>query len=241
MAGGREELRREILRLIAEDKEFRLAVAGAIGLAEILERLEALERRVEEHSRVLQQHSKTLQEHSKRLEELTRRLEDLARRVEEHSRRLEELTRRVEEHSRVLREHSMRLEELTRAVEALARRVSRLEEVTGALAESMYSKSTLELVLEEARAAGERVESWRRNARLDGEDIDLLVVTDRSVYVVEVKVKPKQRHVGEVLVKAELASRRYPVRRVVAILAGARVGREVEDLASSKGVRVYSW
>lgn len=40
---------------------------------------------------------------------------------------------------------------------------------------------------------GERIKYRRRNARIDDRSIDLLIVTDRSVYIIEVKVKPKHR------------------------------------------------
>ncbi|MEO3993744.1 MAG: hypothetical protein QN229_05540 [Desulfurococcaceae archaeon TW002] len=43
-----------------------------------------------------------------------------------------------------------------------------------------------------------------RSARFDEVNIDLLIESDKSVYVVEVKVKP--RHVGRVLSKNFLAN-----------------------------------
>ena len=40
-----KEERKRILRTIETDREFRLAIAGAVGLKEILERLKTIERR----------------------------------------------------------------------------------------------------------------------------------------------------------------------------------------------------
>jgi hypothetical protein len=104
-----KEERLRILRTIEEDLEFRYAIAGAVGLAEVLKRLDSIEARIEEHSRVLQEHSKVLQEHSRILQEHSKRLEELSLRIEGHSKRLEE-------HSRIIEGLSLRIEGLTKAV-----------------------------------------------------------------------------------------------------------------------------
>jgi len=90
-----EKLR--ILKTLEEDSEFRYAMAGAIGLLEILKRLDSIEAKIEEHSKVLQEHSKVLQEHSRRLEEHSKRIEEHSKVLEEHSKRIEELSKRIEE------------------------------------------------------------------------------------------------------------------------------------------------
>ncbi|MEM3021795.1 MAG: hypothetical protein QXH52_06070 [Candidatus Caldarchaeum sp.] len=43
VAGLAADLKRELLRLLDEDEEFRYAVAGRIGILEILKRLDRLE------------------------------------------------------------------------------------------------------------------------------------------------------------------------------------------------------
>jgi len=50
-SAGDDELRRRLLRLLLEDEEFRLAVAGAIGLGEVLEELRWLRRKSLEHDK----------------------------------------------------------------------------------------------------------------------------------------------------------------------------------------------
>ncbi len=121
------------------------------------------------------------------------------------------------------------------------RRIARVEDSIGALAESMYSKFLLDAIMYELMARGERLEYWERNARVDDEDVDLLIVAEKSVYVVEVKVKPRHSDVGALLSKAELAERKYPGKRIVPVLTGARIGREVAEHAAAKGVRVIAW
>ncbi|WP_052296953.1 nuclease-related domain-containing protein [Pyrolobus fumarii] len=95
--------------------------------------------------------------------------------------------------------------------------------------------------MQEVAASGDRLLSWERNARIDTEDIDLLIVTEKRVYVVEVKVQPKHADVGALLAKAEIVARRNPGREVIPVLTGARIGREIVQYALSKGVRVYAW
>lgn len=71
-----KEERLRILRTLEEDLEFRYAMAGAMGLLEILKRLDSIEARIEEHS-------KRLEEHSRRIEELSLRMEGLVKAVGE--------------------------------------------------------------------------------------------------------------------------------------------------------------
>jgi len=133
------------------------------------------------------------------------------------------------------------IEKIWRELREMNRRLSSLELTLGVLTESSYSRFVWEELREEIVGRGERLLQRRRNARLDGEDVDLLLVTDKTVYVVEIKVKPRHSDVAALLAKAELAARRYPGKRVVPVLAGAMIGAEVEDYALQKGVRVYSY
>ncbi len=242
------KIREIVLELIKTDEEFRLTIAGAIGLQNILEEL----RRIHEDIRRLW--LKSL-EHDKRFEEINKRFEAIERKLLEHDKRFEEINKRFEAIERKLLEHDKRFEEINKRFEAiekkllehdkkfdeLNRRVSRIELELGALAESFYSRALLEDIREEARARGEKILSWKRNARVDESDIDLLIESDRSIYVVEVKVKPKHEDVGVLLAKADVVKEKYPDKNVVAILAGAMIGREVEEYARRKNILVYAY
>ncbi|MCU7788731.1 DASH complex subunit DAD2 [Pyrobaculum sp. 3827-6] len=130
--------------------------------------------------------------------------------------------------------------QLTTQVEKLEKRVSTLEDNLGSLTEATLSRYVWEDLREEVRARGEVVLARRRNARVDGLDIDLLVETDRAVYVVEVKTKPRRRDVDAVARKAEAARGAYG-KPAVAILAGVRIGDDIEKYAKGKGVLVYRY
>jgi Holliday junction resolvase-like predicted endonuclease len=122
----------------------------------------------------------------------------------------------------------------------LNKRVSDLEDSLGALTEATLSRYVWEDLRAEVEARGERVLSRRRNARVDGLDIDLLVETDKAVYVVEVKVRPRRRDVDTVARKAEAAAKALG-KPAAAILAGARIGDDVEKHAKGKGVQIYRY
>ncbi len=232
-------------KLLEHDKRFE---AIEKKLLEHDKRFEAIERKLLEHDKRFEAIERKLLEHDKRLEAIERKLlehdkrfEVIERKLLEHDKRFEAIERKLLEHDEKFRSIIEEVRKIWEEIRGLNRRVSRLEDTLGALSESVYAKFFLDSVIYELTARGERLERWERNARIDGEDIDLLIVAERTVYVVEVKVKPKHGDVGALLAKAEVVARHYPGRRVVPVLTGARIGREVAEYAAGKGVRVAAW
>ena len=195
-------MKEEFLRLLREDEEFRLAVAGLLGLGEVLAELKKLR-------------------------------EDFNRFVEESQRRWEENNRRWEENEKRWEENWKRWEDANR-------RFSRIEETLGALTEAVYTRYVWEDLSTELRASGEAVVRRIRNADFDVVEVDLLVETEKRVYVVEVKVRPRIDDVGALLAKAEVVGGQIG-EPVVPVLAGSYVGREVESYAKGKGVLVFTY
>ncbi len=138
-------------------------------------------------------------------------------------------------------EHDKRFEKIEKTLVDHCKRLSRIELELGALNESFYCKALLDDLREEFRERGEKIVSKKRNARIDNVDIDLLIVTDKRVYVVEAKVKPKHEDIGALLVKADLVKKHYRDREIMPILAGALISREVENYAVEKNIKVYSY
>ncbi|MCY0891416.1 MAG: hypothetical protein OWQ51_10690, partial [Pyrobaculum arsenaticum] len=93
---------------------------------------------------------------------------------------------------------------------------------------------------EEIKARGELVIRRVRNAKVDNVDVDLLVETDRRVYVVEVKIRPRVEDVVALLAKAEVV-RGALSKEVVPVLTGTWIGDDVEKYARGKGVLIYSY
>ncbi len=214
------EIKSIILRLFKEDEEFRLAIAGLLGLNTILEELKKLREDFNKFAKIEEERWRQEEERWKREEERWRREEE----------RWREAEKRFNEFARIQEE---------RWQEAF-KRFSRLELELGAVTESMYSRYFWDDLREELKASGESVLEKVRNAVVDGVEVDMLIVTDRSVYVVEVKVKLDIGDVEALLARAEVVSSRLG-KPVVPVLAGALIGGDVRSYAESKGVKIYSY
>jgi len=173
------EEKRRFLKALEEDKEFKMAVAGTIGLGEILE-------------------------------ELKRLREDFEKWIKMEKERWE----------------------------AADKRFARIETTLGAIAEAQFSRYVWEELREEIRGRGEAVLRRERNVELDG--VDLLVETDRHVYVVEVKTRPKIADVGALLAKCDVAQQKLG-KPAIPVLTGVMIGREVETYARGKGVTIMKF
>ncbi len=121
---AKERLKSRILRLLKEDEEFRYAVAGLIGLEEILRRLD---RHEEEVRRIWQEIEKLREDMVKGFErhdrEIERLREDMIKGFERHDRELQRLREDMDK----LRE------DMLKGFELVERRISRLENLISAL------------------------------------------------------------------------------------------------------------
>ena len=152
----------------------------------------------------------------------------------------EDFNKLVDVEEKRLEDNDKRWEENDKKWEEAMKRFSRIELELGASVESQYSRYVLEDLKDEVKARGETVEQRVRNINLDGVEIDLLVTTDRAVYVVEVKVRPTINDVGALLAKAEVVQRNLN-KPTVPILTGSYIGGEVEAYAKGKGVKIYRY
>ena len=80
MAMAEADLKSRILELIERDHEFRLSVAGLVGLKEVLQRLEEHDRKFEEILMTLREHSLRFEEHDLKSDALNRKLDALGAR-----------------------------------------------------------------------------------------------------------------------------------------------------------------
>jgi len=238
------ELKQEFLKLLKEDEEFRLAVAGLLGYSEILKRLDRHEeemRRIWESIERLRQDFLTfVKEQEKRWEENNKRWEENIKRWEENVRRWEEDSKRWEENNRRWEENSRRWEEAYKRFEAIERRLSRVELSLGALTEVTLTRYVWEDLKEEIRFKGEEVITRLRSVIVDGFEVNMIVETNKNVYVIEVKVKPTVDDLRDLMKKVEVVRRRYE-KQVIPILAGTLIGEDIKVLAKSEGVEVYTY
>ena len=118
------DLKEKILDLLERDREFRYAVAGLIGLDEILKRLDEHDRKFNEILTVLKEHTAILKEHTTRLDEHDRKFNEILATLKEHTAILKEYAARLNEHDRKFNEILAKLSEHDRKFNKI---VSRLD------------------------------------------------------------------------------------------------------------------
>ena len=90
------ELKREIIKLLREDEEFRLAVAGLLGMEEILRAIRSLQEQVAEHSEAIKSHSEVIKSHSEVIESHSEA-------IRSHSEAIKSLQEQVAEHTKAIK------------------------------------------------------------------------------------------------------------------------------------------
>jgi len=187
MSLSKNELKKTILELLKEDLDFRYAVAGLIGIEEILRRLDnvesaikALQEQVAKHSeeikklqeqvlrhseeiRSLQEQVKSLQEQVKSLQEQVKVLQEQVKSLQEQVKILQEQVLRHSEEIRKLQEqvfrHTQILEEHTKAIRELTIKIDALGARWGILSEEAFRRG-LEGVLK-SLLGDVKVEKWK--------------------------------------------------------------------------------
>jgi chromosome segregation ATPase len=228
MAESTSKLRRELLDLLEKDVEFRYAVAGLLGISEILRRLEKLEEslvKLWEEVRNLRVDQGKLWEGQSRLWEEVKELIEGQRRLWEEVRALRESQHRLLEEMRdvrvVLRGISTTLERLTLTVEEEAREIIRYR-----------LRRELNIEVELGRAF------------VDSREINIYGVSDDLCVVGEATVRLGVGLVRELLDKVELLKRRRPDllrRRLVKVIFTDYALPEAIELAERNNVWVLRW
>ncbi len=120
------------------------------------------------------------------------------------------------------------------------KRFSRIELELVVLTKATLSRYVLEDLGEEIRFRGEEILNRYRNLAIDGEEIDLVIETNRSVYVAEIKIKPSVEDVKDLINKTEIVGRKFG-KSVTSIMADVYIGDEVINFARSRSVLIYSY
>ena len=227
------EEKERFLKALEEDRVFRYSVMGLLGFKELLDRFTRLEER-----------QARLEERQERLEERFLKLEERQRILEERQLRLEERQQKLEERFARLEEEFIKLAKMVDRIEADLKEVRRIVGHTrrdvGALAEVLYSRIVWEDLREEIRERGETIIRRNKNFIVDNVEVDLLVETDKAVYVVEIKVQPNHHDVNNLVKKAEIVRTRFD-KRCVPVLAGTWIGDDVRRYARGKDVVILEY
>jgi len=181
------ELKSKILRLLREDEEFRYAVAGLIGLEEILKRIDTL---TEEQTRIWSEIKALREEQTKIWEEIRTLREEQVKFREEQTKMWHEIRELRKEQTKMWEEIKTLREDMNEGFRLLRRHIDALGARWGLLAEEAFRKGLKGLV---ERVFGGKVERW---SHYDKEgvvfghpsmvDVDL-IVKDREHILVEVK------------------------------------------------------
>ena len=163
-------LKAELLRLLREDEEFRLAVMGLLGYVDIKSSVDKLVEAVKEQTRQIEELAKIVKTHEERLAKLEERLERLEDRLSRVEAALEKLTKIVESHEERLAKLEERLagveerlERLEKTVEELAKIVKAHEERLAGVEERLERlEKTVEELARAVRSHDERLAAFDR-------------------------------------------------------------------------------
>lgn len=236
-----KELKGEILRLLREDEEFRYAVAGLIGLDEVLKRLD---RHGEELVRLREDLVRGFERHD---HELAKLREDFNRHEEESAKRFqaleEHLKRHDEELGRVWGELKRLREDFNEGFKRLERAITALGARWGMMAEEAFREG-LKGVLE--KELGIKVERW---TMYDGEgyvyghpaqvEVDV-AVHDEGVILIEVKSSVSPGDIYAFKRKAELYERTTGRRPKRLITVTPFIDEKALQIAKGLGIEVRS-
>jgi SMC interacting uncharacterized protein involved in chromosome segregation len=214
-------LKRQILELLEKDKEFRLAVAGYLGLSETLTRLESVEKNIErmlEEVKKLREGQDRLWESVNKLWENSNKLWEEVRALREGQNKLWENVSRLWEEVKALREGQNKLWEgqqrLWEEVRAMRGEVRDMNVRLGRV-ERTLEKLTLE-VEEEARVVvkhrlrelGHEVELT--SLTLPEVEVNIYGASDDLCVVGEARVRASSGVLDEIEKKVQLLRRLHP-------------------------------
>ena len=235
------ELKKKILQLLREDEEFRLAIAGLIGLDAVLNELKKLR---EDFNRYIELEEKRWEENNKRWEEAYKRFEA----VEAELKSLREETMKLREDYNKLREDFNKLyESVMRRLDLFETRIERRITALGArwgVESEKAFREAMKGVIEEILGV-DRVEKWRYyddKGEVYGYpsqvEVDLVIKDDVHI-LVEIKASASSGDVVELWRIGNLYSRVMGVKPRL-VLITPFIDEKGLNTARSLGVEVYT-
>jgi hypothetical protein len=249
---ARDRLKSRILRLLKEDEEFRYAVAGLLGLEEILKRLD---RNEEEIRRIWQEIERLREDMVKGFErhdmEIAKLREDMIKGFERHDRELEKLREDMmkgfERHDREihrLTEEMNRLrEDMVKGFELVNRHISAIGARWGIMAEDAFREG-LRGILE--KEFGVKVERW---VTRDEEgivygfssviEIDI-AIKDGKTMLIEISSSVDKSKVAAFLRKAKLYEKKTGIKPDRLVMVTPYADEDAIEAAKEVGIEVYT-
>ena len=189
-------------------KEFR------VGIQELREQMKETDQRMKEQ----------MKENNHRKNEIDQMMQ---KQIEENTLRKREIDQQIKETGQLMKETGLRMKETDRKIGELSNRF-------GELAEHLVAPS----IHQKFNELGFHFERFSDYTKIFDPDtfqtiaeVDILLENSESVVVVEVKAKPKEKHISEQIEKMEilrrLADQRQDTRKYYGAIAGAIMGDSI--------------
>ena len=221
--------KKEFLKLLEEDEEFRLAVAAKIGLLEILQKLE--------------QHDRKFNEILERLDRHEIEIKKIWEKLEEHDRKFNEILTELREHSRKLEEHDRKFNEIFRELSELRKVVITVAHRFRVITEKSFREAIGGLLSKYFGASAEKWCVYDEEGIVYGKssivDIDVVVKDDIHI-LVEIKGRADAGDVVELVRIGELYTRKTGVKPRLALVAGL-ISDKARELALKHGIEIYGY
>jgi hypothetical protein len=214
------ELKRRLLELLDKDEEFRYAVAGRLGLSEILKRLDKLE-----------ENQVKLWENQNKLWEEVRLLREGQNKLWEGQNKLWEGQNKLWEEVKSIRGE---IKNIRAEVKSLGRAVGRTLED--------YTIAFVEIILEERGYPKEKIRLGRRKIAHEKEEEEINIFNEDPLVVGEVTtyIESEEKaidEIGKVVRRIKLAQRMFGRKVVYAFLAVGNVPKDVLEKLKEKARR----
>ncbi|MEM3570039.1 MAG: hypothetical protein QXU11_02245 [Thermoproteota archaeon] len=214
------ELKRLLLELLDRDEEFRYAVAGRLGLSEILKRLD----RLEENQVKLWEEVRLLREGQNKLWENQNKLWEEVRSLREGQNKLWEEVRNIRNEMRGIRAE----------VKSFGRAVGRTLED--------YTMAFMEIILEERGCPKEKIRLGRRKITHEKEEEEINIFNEDPLVVGEVTtyVESEEKAIDEikkVTKRIDLVQRAFGRKVKYAFLAAGNVSKDALEKLKEEAER----
>ena len=239
MAVSRSRIKEEFVRLLEEDKEFRYAVAGLLGLEEILKRIDKNTdaiTKLQKQVTKLQEQVVKLQEQVAKLQEHVAKLQEQIVKLQEHVAKLQE---QVAEHGKAIKSLQEQLIKHSEVIEKLASSIQAIGMRYGVFTEEAFREGIKYLIkdlLEEYK-----VDKWiyyDKEGFVYGHssiiEVDVLI-KDKECILVEYKSMVDKGDVAELYRIGKLFEREEKIKPKLLIVSPS-IRKRAKELAEKLGI-----
>ena len=229
-----DALKKEFLELLDKDIEFRYAVAGYLGLSEILKRLDGL---AEEQVRLREEQAKIIEELVKLGEELVKLREEQIKIREEQVKLREEQAKIGQEQVRLGEELVRLREDFNRAFDALNLRLNRVERTLEKLTVDVEDEARSIIRHRVKQELG--IDLELSSLSLPGIELNIYGISDTICIVGEATVRAGVSIIDELLRKIEFLKINYPDKvkgRIIPIIYACLPLPELVDEARRRDI-----